>query len=151
MPITNPNILSEVETGIFNYFTDQFGDAEGVKAFRGHLPPQCYDIWMFEINSGGEPLDSMLVTNHPGNCGRWRMNAMVRGIFSERSNAQYLAGVVRTLVPTVENFIKNVHWLRPTGEPTFSSVDIDDGEGGVILCTQVEYPLEVIMKETGVS
>jgi len=151
MAITNPRIWSEVEQACLDYFAAKVGDPQRYKAFRGELPAQAYNCWMFEINGGDEPLDAMFVSDVPGNCGRWRMSAMVMGVFTERDDAQYLAGVVRTLVPANEDFLDNVKWLRPVGEPTIQRVDIPDRRGATINCWQVEYPLEIIMKEDGVS
>jgi len=149
--INDPTILTKVENAIFDMFAAKMGDARGITCAVGDIPPQAYNFWSFEINGGGEPLDAMFTNGFPGNCGRWRMNAMVRGIFAERSDAQLLAGVVRTIVPIVEGGLANVHWLRPLSEPTFASVDVPDRQGGFIECLQVEYPLEVIMKDDGVA
>jgi len=150
MAITNPNIWAEVEQTVLDYFAAKVGDSPEVKAFRGELPAGAYNCWMFEINGGPEPLDAMFVSDFPGNCGRWRMSAMVEGIFTERSNAQYIAGVIRTLVPLNKDFSKNVKWLRPVGEPTLERVVVES-RGKDVNCWRVEYPLEIIMKEDGVS
>jgi hypothetical protein len=151
MAIKDPTILNRAETQIFEYFTNEVGDASQYTAFIGELPPQAYNCWMFEINGGGEPLDALFVSDVPGNCGRWRMSAMVMGRFTERSDAQYLAGVVRTLVPAVDGFLANIKWLRPVGEPTFERVTVDDGHGNDVPCWEMQYPLEVIMKDDGVA
>jgi len=150
MAITNPKIWSEVETAVLSYFAGKVGDQVRYKAFRGEIPEGAYNCWMFEINGGPEPLDAMFVTNLPGNCGRWRMSAMVEGVFVERNDAQYLAGVVRTLVPVNEDFMANVKWLRPVGEPTIERVIIGS-RGKDVNCWRVQYPLEIIMIEDGVS
>lgn len=151
MAITNPNIWAEVEQGILDYFAAKVGDQTNVQAFRGEIPEGAYNCWMFEINGGPEPLDSMFVSDFPGNCGRWRMSAMVEAVFTERSDAQYIAGVVRTLVPAAANFMGNVKWLRPVGEPTIERVTVEDRRGNQINCWQMQYPLEVIMLEDGAT
>jgi len=150
MAITNPKIWAEVEQAVLDYFAAKIGDNTGVQAFCGEIPAGAYNCWMFEINGGPEPLDAMFVSDNPGNCGRWRMSAMVQALFTERADAQYVAGVVRTLVPAEEDFLKNVKWLRPVGEPTIERVVVDT-RGKEINCWRVEYPLEIIMKEDGVS
>lgn len=151
MPINDPTILTKVENQIFDMFSAKMGNAKGISCAVGRIPAQAYNFWMFEINGGGEPLDAMFTSDFPGNCGRWRMNALVQGIFAERSDAQLLAGVVRTLVPIAEGGLANVHWLRPVGEPTFATVPVDNRRGGFIECWQIDYPLEVIMKDDGVA
>ena len=151
MAIKDTTILTKVETQIFDMFRAEMGSANGVKAFIGKIPPQGINVWMFKIDGGGEPLDSMFTNGTPGNCGRWRMDAMVAGVFAERANAQLLAGVVRVLVPITEGGLANVHWLRPTSEPTFTPLDVPDRKGNMIECWRVEYPLEVIMKDDGVT
>jgi len=151
MAINNPALWNNVESAVFDVFSSEVGDQKGIKCFVGEIPPQAYNCWMFEINGGGEPLDAMFNSDFPGNCGRWRMTAMVKGVFAERANAQYLAGVVRTLVPFNENAIANLFWLRPIGEPVLTRVTVPDRQGKEINCWDVEYPLEVIMKEDGVA
>jgi len=151
MAITNPDIWNKVETDVLDYFRGEVGSANGINSFQGELPPQAYNCWMFEINDGPEPLDAMFVSDFQGNCGRWRMSAMVMGVFTERKDAQHLAGVIRTLVPFAEDQLDNLKWLRPVGEPVLSRVLIPDRRGKDINCWQMEYPLEVIMKEDGVT
>ena len=151
MPINDPTILTKVENQIFDMFSAKMGNARGITAFVGDIPEQAYNCWMFGISGGREPLDSAFTNGFPGNCGRWRMYAMVRGVFAERADAQLLAGVVRTLVPIVEGGLANVHWLIPLGEPTFEQVQVSDRKQGELRCWQIEYPLEVIMKDDGVA
>ena len=151
MPIENPDIWNKVEQAVFDVFADKTGKQNGISCAVGEIPPQAYNFWMFEINGGGEPLDAMFNSDFPGNCGRWRMSAMVKGVFADRKNAQHLAGVVRTLVPFKENAIANLFWLRPVGEPVLSRVTVPNGKGGEINCWDIEYPLEVIMIEDGVT
>ncbi len=150
MAINNPDIWNEVESKVFDVFSAAVGDQKGITCFVGEIPPQAYNCWMFEINGGGEPLDAMFNSDFPGNCGRWRMSAMVKGVFADRRNAQHLAGVVRTLVPFKEDAIANLKWCRPVGEPVLTRVSVPDRKGGEIECWDVEYPLEVIMKDDGV-
>jgi len=151
MAIVNPAIWNEVEKKVFDVFSAAAGDQDGVTCFVGEIPPQGYNCWMFEINGGGEPLDAMFNSDFVGNCGRWRMSAMVKGIFVDRANAQYLAGVVRTLVPFKENAIKGLKWCRPVGEPVLTRVSVTDRNGSDFECWDMEYPLEVIMLEDGVT
>ncbi len=147
MPITNRKIWQEAEQRCFDYLTSEIGDSPHVTAYISEMPAGSYNTWYFEIQGGGEPLDYEFNMDTKGGCGEWKMNAQVEGAFTERKDAQYLAGTLRSILPTDELEITEVFRFRPRSEPRIIR-DFVERDGKTIAVWLLTYELEVIIQES---
>ena len=138
------------ERRCFEYLLSKLGDLEGVQGFLGELPRAALkqselNMWFFEISGGGEVV-RINPDQRPYNC--WRQDAAVKGIFTELSLAQRVAGRLRDILPAgPTDQITGVERLDFTAQPILTrdivELENDLESGGHIRVWRLEYGMDV--------
>jgi hypothetical protein len=111
------------ELRCFNYLLEATGTVKDDQAFLGNYPrtikaTENLLVWIWEINGGGDVVH-IQGNNRPRPS--WKMNARIRGIFTERKTAQEFCGRILNVVPYDDKEANpkmyGVQSMRPITEP----------------------------------
>ncbi len=140
------------ETRCYEFIKERLDGESGVTAYKPDdgLPrtisaPSEAEMWTFEINGGSRVLQ---IQTAPACC--WSMNAMFRGVFTSRSRAKRIAGLLMDILPPPRNSLTGVqklHAAEGSGPSIMRGTAIvanDQDQGGEIIVWQLEYPMDVV-------
>lgn len=132
------------ERGVFDYLLTVTGGVENDTAYLAELPKAMpatsgVKVWSFHINGSNEEQ----MKPRPF----WRFTAMLDGFFTERLEAQRLAGKIMEATPIIEGAITGVRLVRILGWSLTRgtrALDEDLSQGGDSRMWMLEMQLEVV-------
>jgi len=131
------------ERNVFDHIISETGDVENTSAWLAELPkdaPSIADLagWSFAITGIAEPESSPRPY--------WRFTATLDGFFSERIEAQRLAGKIMELCPIRSGTVDGIELVRVLGcelRRGTRSIDEDLSQGGEMRVWFLEMQLQI--------
>ena len=138
------------------WLASKLGQTFGKNAYVGEIPKNfAYTdregMWWFGIQGGGTPQDYEFNMNTPGACNERLMSAEFEGVWTDRADAQAVAGKLMDILPCAEYAIKQVRRLRITSDPSITRAVVQRKEdlalGGDCQVWRVRVELEILIKK----